>query len=97
MVAGEYQVVWTPDFTEDVSLAVDYVQNVLKIPIAAKNLLEGIEKTLENRKAMPTAAVKRATPNGAVVYMASYHHYNVYYTIEDNVIKAIALKHQLEI
>ena len=48
MVDKLYPVVWTPDFVLDVSLAVEYVAKILKAPIAAHNLFDGINAQLEN-------------------------------------------------
>lgn len=72
MVKGLYPVVWTPDFVEDVSLAVEYVAKVLKAPVAAQNLLEGVNAQLENVRAMPTAAVARKGLRGETFYILSY-------------------------
>ena len=72
MVDGLYPIVWTPDFVRDVSLAVEYVAKVLKAPIAARNLLEGIDAQLENVRAMPTTATLRKRSNGERFYMLSY-------------------------
>ena len=97
MVDGDlYEVRWTPDFTEDVFAAVSYVSGVLGSPIAAQNLLEGIAKTLESRRAMPTAALSYVGPTGVTRYVAAYKRWDIYYVIEGNTIKAIGLKHQLQ-
>jgi plasmid stabilization system protein ParE len=96
MVNKLYPVVWTPDFLEDVSLAVEYVANVLKAPIAAKNMLDGITAQLENVRAIPTAAVVRYGQRGEKYYILSYKNYNIYYIIENETIKAVGLKHQLQ-
>ena len=96
MVGELYPVVWTPNFTEDVSLAVEYVAKVLKAPMAARNLFEGVNAQLENVRAVPTAAVVRKGPSGEQFYMISYKNWNIYYVIECKTIKAIGLKHQLQ-
>ena len=97
MVEGElYDVYWTPDFTEDVYAAVSYVAEELGSPIAAQSLLDGIVKTLEARRAMPTAALAYTSPTGTTRYIASFKRWDVYYVIEGHTIKAIGLKHQLQ-
>ena len=96
MVDKLYPVVWTPDFVLDVSLAVEYVAKILKAPIAAHNLFDGINAQLENVRAMPTAAVSRKGPRGETFYVISYKNYNIYYVVEQGVIKAIGFKHQLQ-
>ena len=96
MVDELYSVVWTPDFVEDVALAVEYVATVLKAPIAARKLLKGINDQLENVRAMPTAAVVKRGPQNEIFYTVSYKNYNIYYVLEDRTIKAVGLKHQLQ-
>lgn len=91
-----YTVVWTPDFVEDVTLAVEYVDRVLKAPFAARNLLDGISAQLENMRAMPTSAVARIGPHGERIYMVTYKEWGIYYTVERHAIKAIGLKHRLQ-
>lgn len=96
MVDGLYPIVWTPDFVRDVSLAVEYVAEVPKAPIAARNLLEGIDAQLENVRAMPTTATLRKGSDGERFYMLSYKNWNIYYVIESETNKAVCLKHQLQ-
>lgn len=91
-----YTVVWTPGFVEDVMLAVEYVDRVLKAPFAARNLLDGISAQLENVRAMPTSAVTRTGLHGERIYMVSYKEWSIYYTVEQRAIKAIGLKDRLQ-
>ena len=93
MVNKLYPVIWTPDFVEDVALAVEYVAKVLKMPIAARSLLDGINAQLENVQAMPTAAVRKGS-HGETFYVRPYKNYNMYYVFEQETVKAIGLKHQ---
>lgn len=45
MVKGElYDVLWTPDFTEDVFAAVSYIAEELGSPQAAQDLLAGVSE-----------------------------------------------------
>ena len=96
MVDGLHPIVWTPDFVEDLSLAVEYVDKVLKAPVAARSLLDCVNAQLENVRAMPTAAVARKGLRGETFYVLSYKRWNIYYVIEDETIKAVGLKHQLQ-
>lgn len=96
MVDKLYPVVWTPDFAEDVSLAVEYVAKVLKASAAARNLFDGINAQLENVRAMPTAAVIRRGSSGEEFFMLTYKNWNIYYVFENETIKAVGLKHQLQ-
>ena len=96
MVDKLCKVVWTSDFVEDVTLAVEYVSDVLKSPIAARNLFDGVIAQLENVRALPTAAAHRKSLHGEDFYMISYKNFNIYYILEDDVIKAVGLKHQLQ-
>ena len=57
MVEDLFDVAWTPDFTEDLLLAVEYLRNRLRAPKAARDLYDGVVEALENQRAMPTAAV----------------------------------------
>ncbi|MGI6754579.1 MAG: type II toxin-antitoxin system RelE/ParE family toxin [Atopobiaceae bacterium] len=91
-----YEVFWTPEFKEDVLLAVDYIQNYLKSPSAAKGLLADVEDVLETVSVMPRAAVRRITPAGTEFYVVAYKHWNIFYTVNGHTIKVVALKHQLQ-
>ena len=96
MVEDLFDVAWTPDFTEDLLLAVEYLRNRLRAPKAARDLYDGVVEALENQRAMPTAAVVKWGANGSRYYTVTCGKFAVYYTIEGKTIKALALKHQLQ-
>lgn len=94
--SGLYDVYWTPDFTEDVAAAVEYVAEVLGSPKAAEDLLTGIVDALESRRAVPQAAASYEGSTGSTRYIASYRRFDIHYVIEERAIKVIGLKHQLQ-
>lgn len=96
MVDEPYDLVWTPEFSEDLFLAVDYIQNYLKIPVAARELYDDITGKLEKQRYTPTIAVARKGMRGQTFYCVNHGRYNAYYVIENRTIKIIGLKHQLQ-
>lgn len=94
MVGKVYSIVWTSEFFEDVVCAVEYVAQVLKAPVAARNMLDGINAKLENMRTMPTAAVMCKGLHGETFYVVSYKSYNIYYIVDHDAIKAVGFKHQ---
>lgn len=96
MVDKPYPLVLTPGFHEDLFLAVEYVDKVLKAPIAARNLFDGIIEQLERVRVSPTAAIVRKDTHGKTFYMVSYTNWNIYYVFEQDTIKVVGLKHQLQ-
>ena len=93
---GLYRVVLTPEFEEDLLGAAKYVANELASPIAAKNLVEGVQEALDKKRAMPTAAPTFVGAAGTTRYVATYKRWNAYYVIEGDSMKVLGLKHQLQ-
>ena len=90
-----YDVLWTPDFTEDLFEAVAYIADELGSPMAAQALFEGVCEQVDSQRAMPTSATTKAGGDGSVRYIVTYKNWDIYYVIEDGAIKAIGLKHHL--
>ena len=90
MVDEPYDLVWAPEFEEDLFLAVDYIRNCLKMPVAARELYDDITTKLENQRRTPTIAVARRGIRGRTFYCVSRGRYNAYYVIEGKTIKSLA-------
>ena len=93
---GLYRVVLTPEFEEDLLRAAMYVSNELASPIAARNLVQGIQDALDRKRAMPTAAPTYVSLAGEMRYVATYKRWGAYYVVEGDSIKVLGLKHQLQ-
>ena len=91
-----YDVLWTPDFTEDLFNAVAYISEELGSPMAAHALFDGVCGRLDSQRAMPASAATKAGRDGSVRYIVTYRNWDIYYVIEGDAIKAIGLKHHLQ-
>ncbi len=91
-----YDILWTPDFTEDLFEAVTYITEELGSPMAAQALFDGVCDQLDSRRAMPTSAATKTGKDGTMRYIVTYKNWDVYYVIEGDSIKAIGLKHHLQ-
>lgn len=90
-----YEVIWTPNFEKDVYLAVHYIEHALGMPRAARRLLGSVVDKLEGQRIMPECAVMQRTSQDETRYVIACGKFNLYYVIEENMIKAIGFKHQL--
>ncbi|MBQ9022026.1 MAG: type II toxin-antitoxin system RelE/ParE family toxin [Eggerthellaceae bacterium] len=91
-----YDVLWTPDFTEDLFEAVAYITEELGSPMAAWALFDGVCELLDSQRAMPTSATTKAGKDGSTRYIVTYKNWDIYYIIEGDAIKVIGLKHHLQ-
>jgi plasmid stabilization system protein ParE len=94
---AEYEVVLTPQFLDDLASCVEYVANNLSSPLAAKQMYETIKAKVLALSVMPQAAPSYMSPiTGNVRYVISYNKFDVHYCIEDDKVKVLGLKHQLQ-
>ena len=74
-------------FYEDFNKIISYINDELKNKIAANNLINVVEKEINNRLQNPLGYEKYNTKAGNVYYRIYIKNYIVFYTVTDNVME----------
>lgn len=90
-----YTLVLTSDFEEDLYLAAHYIEHVLAMPQAARQLVSCAEEKLKNQCHMPECASSCKTFHGETIYTIWCGRFAIHYTIEGCCVKALGLKHRM--
>ncbi len=90
----KYQVVFTESFSLSFSLAIEYIRDELGSPIASVQFQSSVLELIVKTSYTPTIAVKRFAFEGVACYVISHKEWNIYYSLEDNIMKVLDLVHQ---
>ncbi len=85
MEDSKYQITFLPLFYEDLDKIMDYIIHKLNNEIAAKNLLDKIEREIEVRANSSAQYEKyKSSKNRKMIYYRIYvNNYTIFYTIKD--------------
>lgn len=85
----KYKVTYLPLFYEDLDQIIGYIINELNNPIAANNLLNEIEKSIEERIYNPTwyKEYKTNIKRKSIYYRINVKNYVIFYTVRNNIIE----------
>lgn len=93
----EYDVLLTPQFLDDLEACVRYIGDVLKSPVAAKQMYEAVRKKIMGLRKLPQAAVAYESPvSGKRRYKVSCRRYDIHYCVEGGTVRVLGIKHQLQ-
>lgn len=72
---------YSPESQADLDITYDYIHDILKNPIAAKNTIEGIIKSISDLKTLDNIGVKVFLPNGMETdyRFIQYNNYLIFY------------------
>ena len=74
-------------FYEDFDKIISYIKDELKNVIAANNLINAVEKGINNRLQNPLNYEKYNTKDGNIYYRIYIKNYMVFYTVTNNVME----------
>ena len=87
-------IAYTLNFTESFISAHEYIHVKLQSPKAADDFVSGVITSIDRASHTPHIAVKRLTHDNVPCYVISYKNWNIYYSVEDDVMKVLDLVHQ---
>lgn len=91
------KIVLTPQFIEDLVACVEYIENELHNPLAAKKTYAAIKNKVLGLETLPQAASSYTSPaTGLKRYRISYNRFDIHYSIEGNTVRVLGLKHQMQ-
>ena len=90
------KVVYTEEFYESLLLAKQYISFELGSPLTANRFVDGILDVIDKKSCTPCIAAKRLTIENVPCYVVSYKNWNIYYSVENNVMKVLELTHQIQ-
>jgi plasmid stabilization system protein ParE len=92
-MSSKYQITYLPLFFDDLDKILSHIKNKLKNEIAAKNLLNEIEKEIINRANNPESYEKyNSFKKRSIVYYRIYvKKYVIFYTVKDHTMEVVRI------
>lgn len=84
MANNQFNIVYSPDFYEDLDSIISYIKDKLKNKIVANLLIDRIEKEIIERSKSPLSYERYKTKQDNVYYRIYIKNYIIFYTIADN-------------
>ena len=83
---NSFELIYSPEFYKDLNVIINYIKYELKNIIAANNLIDKVEKEINNRMKNPLNFEKYKTKSGNTYYRLYVNNYIIFYTVfEDKI------------